>query len=108
MNALSIPTWAVHFSSVFEFVFAMNLIWQYAAVTGNEKWKVPFVRPLQSTAADASTLRPPQPSAPSLPHHPSNSHALPAGLAPELPVDFFHFFFYNKALRGCLLARCRG
>ena len=39
VNALSIPTWAVHFSSVAEFIFAMGLVWQYAGVTGNEKWK---------------------------------------------------------------------
>ena len=39
LNALSLPTWLVHFSSVFEFLFAMNLIWKYAEVTKNEKWK---------------------------------------------------------------------
>jgi len=38
-NALSVPTWAVHFSSVFEFVFAMNLVWRYAEATGKEEWK---------------------------------------------------------------------
>jgi hypothetical protein len=38
-NALSVPTWAVHFSSVFEFIFAMGLVWRYAEATGNEKWK---------------------------------------------------------------------
>jgi hypothetical protein len=39
VNALSIPTWMIHFSSVFEYLFAMNLVWQYAETTGNEKWK---------------------------------------------------------------------
>eukprot|EP00559_Dactyliosolen_fragilissimus_P005900 CAMPEP_0184862384 /NCGR_PEP_ID=MMETSP0580-20130426/6855_1 /TAXON_ID=1118495 /ORGANISM="Dactyliosolen fragilissimus" /LENGTH=603 /DNA_ID=CAMNT_0027360229 /DNA_START=47 /DNA_END=1858 /DNA_ORIENTATION=- len=39
VNALSIPTWAIHFSSVFEFLFAMDIIWNYAETTGNEKWK---------------------------------------------------------------------
>lgn len=39
VNALSIPTWAIHFSSVFEFLFAMSLIWDFAEATGNEKWK---------------------------------------------------------------------
>lgn len=39
VNALSLPTWAIHFSSVFEFLFAMGIIWDYAKVTGNEKWK---------------------------------------------------------------------
>lgn len=39
VNALSIPTWAIHFSSVYEFLFAMALIWQFAATTGNERWK---------------------------------------------------------------------
>ena len=38
-NALSLPTWAIHFSSVFEWLFAMQLVWKYADVTGNEKWK---------------------------------------------------------------------
>lgn len=38
-NALSIPTWAIHFSSVFEYLFAMGMMWQFAALTGNEKFK---------------------------------------------------------------------
>lgn len=38
-NALSIPTWIIHFSSVFEYLFAMGLVWKYAETTGNEKWK---------------------------------------------------------------------
>lgn len=39
INALSIPTWAIHFSSVFEFLFAMQVVWLYSEATGNEKWK---------------------------------------------------------------------
>lgn len=39
INALSIPTWAIHFSSVFEWIFAMNIIWNFSESTGNEKWK---------------------------------------------------------------------
>lgn len=39
INALSIPTWAIHFSSVFEFLFAMDLIWKFADTTSNPKWK---------------------------------------------------------------------
>jgi hypothetical protein len=39
VNALSIPTWAIHFSSVFEWLFAMGMVWTYAKATGNEKWK---------------------------------------------------------------------
>ncbi|KAL7533158.1 hypothetical protein ACHAWF_004366 [Thalassiosira exigua] len=38
-NALSIPTWAIHFSSVFEFLFAMDIIWKFAEATDNPKWK---------------------------------------------------------------------
>jgi len=38
-NALSIPTWTIHFSSVFEFLFAMDIIWKFAETTNNEKWK---------------------------------------------------------------------
>lgn len=39
VNALSVPTWVVHFSSVFEFVLAMSLAWRYAETSGNPKWK---------------------------------------------------------------------
>eukprot|EP00210_Caulerpa_lentillifera_P007072 g6765.t1 len=38
-NALSLPTWIIHISSVLEWVTAMALIWKFAEVTGNEKWK---------------------------------------------------------------------
>ena len=38
-NALSIPTWAIHFSSVFEWLFAMGMVSQYAKTTGNERWR---------------------------------------------------------------------
>lgn len=38
-NALSIPTWAIHFSSVIEYVFAMQLVWNFAETTENPKWK---------------------------------------------------------------------
>jgi len=39
VNALTIPTWAIHFSSVFEYLFAMNLIWRYSETTNNPAWK---------------------------------------------------------------------
>jgi hypothetical protein len=39
INALSIPTWAIHFSSVFEFLVAMKLVWDFSEVTENETWK---------------------------------------------------------------------
>ena len=38
-NALSVPTWIVHFSSVYEYLFAMNLIWKFASCTENTTWK---------------------------------------------------------------------
>lgn len=38
-NALSLPTWAIHVSSVVEWVAAMALVWRYADVSGNERWK---------------------------------------------------------------------
>jgi hypothetical protein len=38
-NALSIPTWAIHFSSVFEFLLAMQLVWKFSETTQNERWK---------------------------------------------------------------------
>lgn len=39
INALSIPTWSIHFSSVIEYLIAMELVWRYSEVTGNNKWK---------------------------------------------------------------------
>lgn len=39
VNALSIPNWMVHFSTVFEFLIAMSLAWRYAEASGNPKWK---------------------------------------------------------------------
>ncbi|CAH9117241.1 unnamed protein product [Cuscuta europaea] len=38
-NALSLPTWAVHVSSVIEWVTAMALVWQYGERSGYESWK---------------------------------------------------------------------
>jgi len=38
-NALSLPTWAIHLSSVVEYLVAMGLIWKYADVSGNPRWK---------------------------------------------------------------------
>ena len=39
INALSIPTWGIHFSSVLEYLFAMSLVWKYSEVTNNPTWK---------------------------------------------------------------------
>ncbi|KAK4400531.1 Ycf49-like protein [Sesamum angolense] len=38
-NALSLPTWAIHISSVSEWVTAMALVWQYGEKSGYESWK---------------------------------------------------------------------
>ncbi|KAE8055184.1 hypothetical protein FH972_012042 [Carpinus fangiana] len=38
-NALSLPTWAVHVSSVVEWITAMALVWQYGEQSGYESWK---------------------------------------------------------------------
>ena len=38
-NALSVGTWCVHFFSVYEYLIAMNLVWHYGEVIGNEAWK---------------------------------------------------------------------
>ncbi|GAA0154921.1 hypothetical protein LIER_37995 [Lithospermum erythrorhizon] len=38
-NALSLPTWAIHVSSVVEWAIAMVLVWQYGERTGYESWK---------------------------------------------------------------------
>ncbi|RID78456.1 hypothetical protein BRARA_A01287 [Brassica rapa] len=38
-NALSLPTWAVHVSSVVEWITAMALVWKYGERKGYESWK---------------------------------------------------------------------
>lgn len=39
VNALSFPTWVIHVSSLVEWLVAMGLVWQYADITRNPKWK---------------------------------------------------------------------
>lgn len=38
MNALSIPTWIIHVSSVIEWIAAIWLIWTYGELTKNRAW----------------------------------------------------------------------
>ncbi len=38
MNALSIPTWIVHVSSVLEWIAAIWMIWRYGEVSGDRSW----------------------------------------------------------------------
>lgn len=38
-NALSLPTWAIHVSSVVEWITAMVLVWEYGEKSGYESWK---------------------------------------------------------------------
>lgn len=38
MNALSIPTWIVHVSSVIEWIGAIWYVWRYGEVTGKRYW----------------------------------------------------------------------
>ncbi|XP_039051967.1 uncharacterized protein LOC120193551 isoform X1 [Hibiscus syriacus] len=38
-NALSLPTWAIHVSSVVEWITAMALVWEYGDKSGFESWK---------------------------------------------------------------------
>ncbi|PIA35752.1 hypothetical protein AQUCO_03500245v1 [Aquilegia coerulea] len=38
-NALSLPTWAIHVSSVVEWIIAMALVWQYGEKSGYKAWK---------------------------------------------------------------------
>ncbi|KAF5957905.1 hypothetical protein HYC85_005130 [Camellia sinensis] len=38
-NALSLPTWAIHVSSVVEWVMAMALVWQYGEKSGYESYE---------------------------------------------------------------------
>jgi Protein of unknown function (DUF2499) len=39
MHVLSIPTWVIHISSVIEWIVAIGLIWQFAAVTHRPAWR---------------------------------------------------------------------
>lgn len=39
MHVLSIPTWIIHISSVIEWIAAIWLIWSYAQVSGNPRWR---------------------------------------------------------------------
>lgn len=38
-NALSFPTWVIHASSLVEWLAAMGLVWQFASITHNPRWK---------------------------------------------------------------------
>jgi hypothetical protein len=38
MNALSIPTWIIHISSVLEWIAAIWFIWRYGEVSGDRSW----------------------------------------------------------------------
>jgi hypothetical protein len=38
-NALSLPTWAIHVSSVAEWLVAMSLAWRYADAVNDPRWK---------------------------------------------------------------------
>jgi len=39
VNALSIPNWMLHFTTLFVFMIAMSLAWRYAEASGNPRWK---------------------------------------------------------------------
>ena len=38
-NALSLPTWVVHTSTIFEWLLAMKLIWEHSDLSQNPRWK---------------------------------------------------------------------
>ena len=38
MNALSIPTWIIHVSSVIEWIAAIWFVWRYGELTGDRAW----------------------------------------------------------------------
>jgi hypothetical protein len=39
MNALSIPTWIIHVSSVLEWIVAIWLVWSYGEITDDRNWR---------------------------------------------------------------------
>ncbi len=54
MNALSIPTWIIHISSVIEWIVAIWLIWTYGEVSGHRYWRVFSVAMLPSLVSAMS------------------------------------------------------
>jgi hypothetical protein len=38
-NALSLPTWTVHVSSLLEWLLAMDVVWKHAETSGNPRWR---------------------------------------------------------------------
>lgn len=54
MNALSIPTWIIHISSVIEWMVAIWLIWTYGEVSGNRYWRALSVAMLPSLVSAMS------------------------------------------------------
>ncbi|CAE8607512.1 unnamed protein product, partial [Polarella glacialis] len=38
-NALSLPTWVIHCSSIIEWLYAQDLLWEYGRRSGNLGWK---------------------------------------------------------------------
>lgn len=56
VNALSIPNWIVHWSTVFEFLLAMGLAWRYADAVGNPRWKGLTWGMLPSSASSVCAL----------------------------------------------------
>ena len=38
-NALSLPTWVIHVSSLLEWLVAMGLVWRIGLASGNPRWK---------------------------------------------------------------------
>ena len=38
-NALSLPTWVIHISSLLEWLVAMGLVWRIGIASGNRKWQ---------------------------------------------------------------------
>ncbi|CAL0309635.1 unnamed protein product [Lupinus luteus] len=75
-NALFLPTWVVHVSSVLEWILAVTLVWQYGDKSGYEAWKgLSWVMvPLLGGALSACTW-----------HFFYNSESLEAAL-PALPM----------------------
>eukprot|EP00978_Attheya_sp_CCMP212_P015651 scaffold40342_cov61-Attheya_sp.AAC.4 len=47
-NSLTVACWIIHVSSLVEFLVAMGFAWRWADVSGNPKWKVPIMVPLQA------------------------------------------------------------
>lgn len=58
VNALSLPTWMVHTSSILEWLIAMKLIWEHSFTANNPRWKGMTIAMIPSHVSPPLLLNP--------------------------------------------------